>query len=82
VISNSLEIPIVQYLRRAVPRPEVLLSTEKASSLKEVNLRDMFKKASKTVCTSTIVASPKPMLICQYITPKTTVFYLIYSWFI
>jgi hypothetical protein len=33
----------------------------KASSMKQTYLRDMFKKASRSVCTSTIVVSPDPL---------------------
>jgi len=33
----------------------------KAASLKQVDVRDMFKKASKSVRTSTVVVSPDPM---------------------
>jgi hypothetical protein len=41
---------------------------KKASSVKQADLRDMFKKASKHVCTSTIVVSPDPLSP----TPSTT----------
>jgi len=34
---------------------------KKPVSLKQADLRDMFKKASKSVCTSTVVVSPDPM---------------------
>jgi hypothetical protein len=34
---------------------------KKVSSLKQADLTNMFKKASKSVHTSTIVASPDPM---------------------
>jgi len=34
---------------------------KKASSMKLADLWDKFKKASKTVCTSTIVVSPDPL---------------------
>jgi hypothetical protein len=36
------------------------LYQKKASSVKQADLRDMFKKASKRVCTPTIVVSPNP----------------------
>jgi hypothetical protein len=29
--------------------------------MKQADIRDMFKKASKSVCTSTIVVSPDPL---------------------
>jgi hypothetical protein len=34
----------------------------KASSMKQADLRDMFKKVSKSVCTSTVVVCPDPLL--------------------
>jgi hypothetical protein len=55
-----LEIPIIWHLG-VVPRPEVLLFTKKAASLRQADLRDMFKTASKGVCTSTVVVSPDPL---------------------
>jgi hypothetical protein len=33
----------------------------KASSMEQSNLRDMFRKTSKSVCTSIILASPNPL---------------------
>jgi hypothetical protein len=45
-----------------IPRPEILLFTKKkASAMKRADLRDMFKKASNSVCTSTVVVSPDPL---------------------
>jgi hypothetical protein len=42
-MSNNLEILIIQQLRRAVPRAEVLLfARQKASAVKQVDLRDFF----------------------------------------
>jgi hypothetical protein len=35
----------------------------KTSSMKQADLRDMFKRASKSVCTSTVVISPDPYLL-------------------
>jgi hypothetical protein len=50
--SNSLEILKVQHYRRVVPRMDVLIFyKQKASSIKQIDLRDMFKKASKNICT-------------------------------
>jgi hypothetical protein len=61
-MSNNLEILITQDVRRVMPRLEVFaLYQKKASSMKLADLRDMFKKASKQVCTSTIVVSPDPL---------------------
>jgi hypothetical protein len=34
---------------------------KKASSLKQADIRDMFKKASNSACTSTVVVSPDPL---------------------
>jgi hypothetical protein len=34
---------------------------KKSSSMKRADLRDMFKKASKSVCASTVVVSPDPL---------------------
>jgi hypothetical protein len=48
-------------LRRVVSRPEILLlPRKKAASLKQVDARDMFKKTSKCVCTSTVMVSHDP----------------------
>jgi hypothetical protein len=52
-MSHNSEILIIQHLRRIVPRPEVLLFIRK--KVKQTDLRDMFKKASKNVYTSTVV---------------------------
>jgi hypothetical protein len=42
-MSDNSEILIIQHLRRAVPRAEVLLFTRrKASAMKQVDLRDFF----------------------------------------
>jgi hypothetical protein len=41
---------------------EVLLFTsERASSIREADLRDIFKMASKNVCTSAALVSPDPL---------------------
>jgi hypothetical protein len=58
---NNLGILLIQHLRRVVPRPEVLLVPENHSSVKQIDLKDMFKKASKSICTSTAVLSPDPL---------------------
>jgi hypothetical protein len=61
-VSNNLGILIIQHLTTAVPRLVVLLFTrKKASSMKQAGLSGMFKKASKSVCTSTLVVSPDPL---------------------
>jgi hypothetical protein len=50
--SHNSEILIIWHLGRVVPRPEVLLFTRKTASLmKKAHLRDIFKKAYKSVCT-------------------------------
>jgi hypothetical protein len=52
-----------------VPRPEVLLlKKKKTSSMKQADLRDMFKKASKSVCTTMVVVSPDTL----FPTPSTS----------
>jgi hypothetical protein len=57
-----LKILITQHLRRVVLRTEVLLFTRtKASSMKQAHFSDMFKKASKNFCTSTVVVTPDPL---------------------
>jgi hypothetical protein len=59
LICDNLEILIIWHLRRVVPRLEVLLfTTKKCLLMKEADLRHIIKKASKIVCTSTIVVSP------------------------
>jgi len=53
---------IVQHLRTAVPRPEILFVTRKKALLvKQAYLTDMFRKASKRVCTSTIIVPHPPV---------------------
>jgi len=57
-----LEILIIHNKRKVVPKAEVLLfTTKKNHPMKQVHLRDMFKKAYKIVCTSTTVVSPDPL---------------------
>jgi hypothetical protein len=54
-----LEILIIWHLRGVVPGSKVLLfMTKKTLSVKQAVLRDIFKKASKSICTSTVVVSP------------------------
>jgi hypothetical protein len=49
-------------LRQGVPKHKQLLFTRKnASSMKQADFSNMFKNASKTVCTSNAVASPDPL---------------------
>jgi len=53
---------ITQYLRSAAPKTITFaFYEEKASSVKQADLWDMFKKASKCVCNSTVVVSPHPL---------------------
>jgi hypothetical protein len=65
-------------LRRVVPRAEVLLfMKKKASSVKQADLRIMFKKAFECVCRSTIVLpydllSPASSFCSAMKTPETT----------
>ena len=67
LLSDNSKILIIQYMRRVVPRMQVLLFTrKKASSIKQADLRNMFRKSSKNVCTSTVVVSPDPLsTTCQ-----------------
>jgi hypothetical protein len=46
----------IWHLRTVVPRPEVLLFArkKKKASMKQADLMNMFTKASKCVCTSTV----------------------------
>jgi hypothetical protein len=58
-MSSNLEILIILHSRRVVPRPEILIFLKKKTlSMKQVDLRDMFKKASKSGRTSAIVLFP------------------------
>jgi hypothetical protein len=56
----NLKILIIQHLRRVVPRQKFFYFTrkKKTSSMKQADLRDMFKKAFESVNISTIVVSP------------------------
>ena len=59
--SDNLEILIIQHLRRVVQRLGVLLFTRKKGySMKQADLRDVFKKASKGVCSSIGLVCPDP----------------------
>jgi hypothetical protein len=48
--SDNLGILTIWHMRRAVPRPEVLLLPDKSF----INVSNMFKKASKRDCRSTM----------------------------
>jgi uncharacterized protein with von Willebrand factor type A (vWA) domain len=64
VTSGNSEILIICHLRRVVPIPQVLyFYQKKGSSMKLANLRNMFKKASKCISTSTTMISPEPRLL-------------------
>jgi hypothetical protein len=58
--SDNLLILIIQHLRRAIPRSEVLLFTreKKGYSMKQADHRDVFKKTSKALCTSVGLVCP------------------------
>jgi len=59
--SDNSEILIIHHFRRLIPIPEVLfLRSKKASSKKQADMRNMFKKAFKKICRSTTVVSPDP----------------------
>jgi hypothetical protein len=60
-----------------VPRQEVLFFTTKKLQIKQADLRNTFKKASKSVCTSTVVvfldpSSPTPLTSSAMNTPQIT----------
>jgi hypothetical protein len=62
MIFYNLEVLIIRHLRRVLPRPEIFLFIrKKALSLKQADLRGMFKKTSKSVCTSTTAVPPDPL---------------------
>ena len=48
--SDNVKILKIWHMRRIVLRPEVLLLTGKNFSMKQANLTEIFKKASKNVC--------------------------------
>jgi hypothetical protein len=60
-MSTYSEILKISYLRRVVPRLEILLLPGKFLSMIQVYLRDMFNKASKSGCTTSSVVSPGPV---------------------
>jgi hypothetical protein len=76
--SDNLEILTVWHMRRVAPGLEVLVFTRiKVLSVKQADLRDMFKKASSNVCTSTVVVChdhfcPTPSTCSPMNTPKST----------
>jgi len=60
-MSCNLEILIIQHLRRSEQSQDLIfcfLPEKKLHHWKQANLRNMFQKASKSVCTSTVVVSP------------------------
>ena len=52
------QYPIINHKRKVVPKLEVLHFYKKKSSMKQAHLRNMFKKAYKSVCTSAAVVFP------------------------
>ena len=56
--SDNLEFVVTQHLRKVVL---VTFYQKKCLLVKQVDLRDMFKKASVSVCTSTAVAPSDPV---------------------
>jgi hypothetical protein len=60
-MSYNSKILIIQQLRSSPKTRSFALYQKRASSMKEADFRDMFKKASKCVCTSTVVTSPDPL---------------------
>jgi hypothetical protein len=60
--SSNSEILIIWYVEESSPKTGSLaFYQKKASSVKQGDVRDMFKKASKGVCTPAIVISPDPL---------------------
>jgi hypothetical protein len=57
-------------LRRVFPRPEVLPFTRKDFIMKQADLSDMFKKVTRSLCTSNVV-SPVPLSPTPSVTMKT-----------
>jgi hypothetical protein len=59
VLSENMEILIIWYL--SSPKPETCsFYQKKASSVKQADLKNTFKKAYRSVCTSTVV-HPDPL---------------------
>jgi hypothetical protein len=51
-MSGNSEIVLIWQYRRVVSGPEVLLFTgKKVPVIKQADLRNMFKQASKSICT-------------------------------
>jgi hypothetical protein len=59
-MSDNPEVLIIWHVANVVSRLEVLLFTRKKLSVKQADLRDMFKQASQSFCPSTIMVSPNP----------------------
>ena len=59
-ISNKLEILIIQHFSSPKTASFVFFH-KKPSSMKQADLRGMFKKASKSVCISTTVTHSDPL---------------------
>jgi hypothetical protein len=59
---------IIWHSGRVVPRPYFAFHQRKATALKQADVRDMFRKASKSVCASVTGVSPDPL----YPTPATS----------
>jgi len=56
-----VEILTIWHLKRAAQIPKVFIFNGGPQSTKQEDLTDIFKKVSKSSCTSTIVASPEPL---------------------
>jgi hypothetical protein len=54
----NLALLIIRHLRKVELNT---LYQKKTSSVKQADLRDMFKKATKSGCTSTVLVSPDPL---------------------
>jgi len=58
--SNNSEIITTRCLRRVVPKTGSCAFYQQKVSVEHADLREMFKKSSKSVCSSTVVVSPDP----------------------
>ena len=59
--SDNSEMLIIWHLGKVVQRPEVLLFSRKSSISETDRSQDYIQKASKSVCTSTVMVPPDPL---------------------
>jgi len=58
--STNFEILTIRCLRRVVPKTGSSAFYQQKGSVEHADLREMFKKASKSVCSSTVLVYPDP----------------------